>query len=33
MKLVLHPAFRYAWGQNRAWANLFNKDGLPALVF
>lgn len=24
---------RYAWAQNRAWANLFNKDGLPALVF
>lgn len=24
---------RYAWCQNRQWANLFNKDGLPALVF
>lgn len=24
---------RYAWAQNRAWANLFNKDGLPAVVF
>jgi len=24
---------RYAWAQNRRWANLFNKDGLPALVF
>lgn len=24
---------RYAWAQNRTWANLFNKDGLPALVF
>lgn len=24
---------RYAWAQNRPWANLFNKDGLPALVF
>ncbi len=28
------PAFvRYAWSINRAWANLFNKDGLPALSF
>lgn len=24
---------RYAYGQTRAWANLFNKDGLPALTF
>ena len=24
---------RYAFAQNRAWANLFNKDGLPALAF
>lgn len=24
---------RYAWAQNRRWANLFNKDGLPALAF
>lgn len=24
---------RYAWSQNRQWANLFNQDGLPALVF
>jgi len=25
---------RYAWNtRNRAWANLFNKDGLPALTF
>lgn len=24
---------RYAWSQNRQWANLFNRDGLPALVF
>lgn len=24
---------RYAFAQNRAWANLFNKDGRPALAF
>lgn len=24
---------RYAWGQNRPWANLFNQDGLPAPMF
>lgn len=31
---VLTPTrVRYAWAQNRRWANLFNKDGLPALVF
>jgi sialate O-acetylesterase len=24
---------RYGWAQNRRWANLFNRDGLPALVF
>ena len=24
---------RYAYAQNRAWANLFNKDRLPALAF
>lgn len=24
---------RYAWSQKRAWANLFNKDGLPAIPF
>lgn len=24
---------RYAYAQKRAWANLFNKDGLPALAF
>ncbi len=24
---------RYAWSQNIKWANLFNKDGLPALPF
>jgi sialate O-acetylesterase len=26
-------AVRYAWSQTHAWANLFNKDGLPALPF
>lgn len=26
-------AVRYAWGQEHPWANLFNKDGLPALPF
>ncbi len=24
---------RYAWDNNIGWANLFNKDGLPALTF
>jgi len=24
---------RYGWSRNHAWANLFNKDGLPALTF
>lgn len=24
---------RYGWAQKRTWANLFNKNGLPALVF
>ncbi len=24
---------RYAWSKNHPWANLFNKDGLPALTF
>jgi sialate O-acetylesterase len=24
---------RYAWAANHTWANLFNKDGLPALPF
>ena len=24
---------RYAWNRTRTWANLFNKDGLPALTF
>ena len=26
-------AVRYAWSQKSPWANLFNKDGLPALTF
>ena len=31
---VANPvAVRYAWGANHPWANLFNKDGLPALMF
>ena len=28
------PVFvRYAWADSRTWANLFNKDGLPAIPF
>ena len=31
---VPQPVFvRYAWSNNRRWANLFNKDGLPAIPF
>ena len=31
---VLKPvAVRYAWAAEHPWANLFNKDGLPALPF
>jgi sialate O-acetylesterase len=26
-------AVRYAWAGNFPWANLFNKDGLPAQTF
>jgi len=26
-------AVRYGWGRTHRWANLFNKDGLPALAF
>ncbi len=26
-------AVRYGWGTKRPWANLFNKDGLPAVPF
>jgi sialate O-acetylesterase len=33
-KAVPKPvAVRYAWSAKRAWANLFNKDGLPAVPF
>jgi len=37
--VVSHPevktplAVRYAWSQQHPWANLFNKDGLPAQAF
>jgi len=31
---VAKPAHvRYGWSRNHTWANLFNKDGLPALTF
>jgi sialate O-acetylesterase len=31
---VPKPVFiRYAWAADRTWANLFNKDGLPAIPF
>lgn len=26
-------AVQYAWDKSAPWANLFNKDGLPALIF
>lgn len=29
----LPAAIRYAWAMRRPWANLFNKDGLPAIPF
>jgi sialate O-acetylesterase len=32
-KVTTPVAVRYAWGGNHAWANLFNKDGLPAQTF
>ncbi|MEI7823341.1 MAG: 9-O-acetylesterase, partial [Verrucomicrobiota bacterium] len=33
-KDVPHPsAVRYAWAGSFPWANLFNKDGLPAQPF
>ena len=32
-KVVKPVAVRYAWGNDHPWANLFNKDGLPALSF
>jgi len=32
--MVKEPkAVRYAWSNVRTWANLFNKDGLPAVTF
>ena len=32
-KVAAPVAARYAWSQRHPWANLFNKDGLPALAF
>ncbi len=32
-KVAKPAAVRYAWSMNRPWANLFNKDGLPAVTF
>jgi len=32
-KVAKPAAVRYGWSRRRAWANLFNKDGLPALSF
>jgi len=32
-KVAKPLAVRYAWSQTHPWANLFNKDGLPALPF
>ncbi len=32
-KVAKPAAVRYAWGATHQWANLFNKDGLPALTF
>jgi sialate O-acetylesterase len=32
-KVAAPEAVRYAWAGYPAWANLFNKDGLPALSF
>jgi sialate O-acetylesterase len=32
-KVAKPAAVRYAWAQRSPWANLFNKDGLPALTF
>jgi hypothetical protein len=31
--LFLPVAVQYAWDKNSPWAKLFNKDGLPALIF
>jgi len=32
-KVTKPTAVRYAWSQQHRWANLFNKDGLPAQTF
>jgi sialate O-acetylesterase len=32
-KVTAPVAVRYGWARRRTWANLFNKDGLPALSF
>ena len=32
-KVAKPVAVRYAWASDHPWANLFNKDGLPALTF
>jgi sialate O-acetylesterase len=32
-KIAKPVAVRYAWSQTHPWANLFNKDGLPAQTF
>ena len=32
-KVAKPAAVRYAWANTYPWANLFNKDGLPALTF
>jgi sialate O-acetylesterase len=32
-KVAKPTAARYAWARQRPWANLFNKDGLPAIAF
>ncbi|MEI7684816.1 MAG: sialate O-acetylesterase [Planctomycetota bacterium] len=33
LKVTEPVAVRYAWSQTHPWANLFNRDGLPALPF
>jgi sialate O-acetylesterase len=32
-KVTAPVAVRYAWNQTHPWANLFNRDGLPAIPF
>ena len=32
-KVASPASVRYAWSGNAPWANLFNKDGLPAQTF